>query len=419
MIGMLRRNSALRSLALGYASAQVGTQIGWVALVWWVLNSVRSPQLLAALFVAYQLPSLLSAPLTGTMVDRFHAKTVAVFASIVATLVVTALAVLAACGVLTIPLLLGLVVIFALTTPATLTYRRVLVGQITGTAELPAAYALFSLGSEASILIGPALGGLLVGRWSVSAALWCLAFGTAVYTATILASPYSSQTQLHERKLDILSGAREILSRPLVLAITLLTFFFFFAYGPLEVALPVAARVIFRTDATGYGLMWTAYAVGSVSGLLLLRSSYQRLPAARILCIIAVMWGALASALAFAHSLPVAMIVLSVAGFMWSPYNAIEQAFMQVQVPQDVQGAVFSMQSAFLYTLAVPLGAMAGGWALAHTSPLAVILASGIACVAAGVGGYAVTRRPLPSVRRPFATRFRFKMEPYGAQNKS
>jgi hypothetical protein len=53
-------------------------QIGWIALVWWVLNSARSPQLLGALFVAYQLPSLVTAPLTGAILERFHAKTVAV-----------------------------------------------------------------------------------------------------------------------------------------------------------------------------------------------------------------------------------------------------------------------------------------------------------------------------------------------------
>lgn len=400
MIELLRRNTALRSLALGYAGAQLGMQIGWIAIVWWVLNSTRSPQLLGALFVAYQLPSLASAPITGTLLDRFHGKTIAVCASVAATLVVTALAGLATLGILTVPMLLGLVVIFALTTPSTVTYRRVLIGQLVPPDELPAAYALFSLGSEASILIGPVLGGILIGRWSVAAALACLAFGTACYLAAIVASPNSSRAPVRERKLDVLKGTHEILARPVVLAIALVTFFFFFAYGPLEVALPIAARLIFHTDASGYGLMWAAYAVGSVSGLLLLRSRYQRLPATLILCAIAVMWGILTSALAFAHSLPVAMIVLSVAGFLWSPYNAIEQAFMQIQVPKNMQGAVFSMQSSFLYTLAVPLGAISGGWALAHTSPETVILASGIASAAAGIIGYAATRRAQRGARR-------------------
>ncbi|HLI95923.1 MAG TPA: MFS transporter [Candidatus Baltobacteraceae bacterium] len=182
-------------------------------------------------------------------------------------------------------------------------------------------------------------------------------------------------------------------ARPLVLAVSLLTFFFFFAYGPLEVALPVAARVTFHTNSAGYGAMWSAYAVGSVAGLLVLRAQYQRFQTTTILCAIAVMWGVLSMALAFTHVLAAAMIVLLIAGFLWSPYNALESAFMQVQVPEHVQGAVFSMQSSFLYMLAVPLGAMAGGWVLAHTTPQNVMLLSGGACVVAGAIGYASTAR--------------------------
>lgn len=393
VLGLLRRNAQLRFLAIGFAVTQLGRQIGWIALVWWVLNGSRSPQLLGVLFVAYQLPALLSAPVIGSLVDRLNAKTIAVCALCTESAACTALAVLALRGTLTLPLLLALVVIFALCTPATLTYRRKLIGQITESADLPVAYAAFSLGSEASILIGPAAGGLLVGKWSVGVALCVFAAGTIAYLAVLSVSQYAHHRDSHERRFDLLEGVREIAGRPLILTVTLLTFFFFLAYGPLEVALPVAARVTFHTNAVGYGAMWSAYAVGSVAGLLLLRGHYQRLPTTAILCAIAMMWGILSAGLAFTQSLGAAMIVLLVAGFLWSPYNALESAFMQVHVPERVQGAVFSMQSSFLYMLAVPLGAMAGGWALAHTTPQIVMLASGAACVVAGIAGYAATAR--------------------------
>jgi predicted MFS family arabinose efflux permease len=246
-------------------------------------------------------------------------------------------------------------------------------------------------------------GGLLIARWSVGVALLLSAFGVAVYLCAIALLRYVPRAETSEARLDIFSGAREILGRPIVLAVTLLTFFFFLAYGPLEVALPVAARETFHTNAWGYGLLWTAYALGSVSGLLLLRARYQHVPAMLMLSAIAVMWGVLASALAFAHSLGVAMLVLLVAGFLWSPYNALEQAFMQVQIPERLQAAVFSMQSSFLYTLAVPLGAMLGGWAMGHTTPQTVMFASGAACVISGLAGYAGARRsgglPAPAMQ--------------------
>jgi MFS family permease len=396
VIALLRRNRALLYLALGFSASQLGLQIGWIALVWWVLNAAHSPQLLGALFVAFQVPMILSAPLVGALLDRVDAKNVAIGCIAAATLAEAALAVFAWRGALPLSLLFALVVVVSLSAPATLTYRRVLIGRLVADGELPAAYAVFSMGSEAAILLGPAAGGVIVGKLSTAAALAALAIGTAAYLGAIAVSRYTHEPGPRKRKLDLLEGTREIMTRPLVLGVTLLTFFFFLAYGPLEVALPVAARSVFHTDATGYGIMWTAYAVGSVSGLLVLRARYERFPTVLVLCAIAIIWGALASGLAFAPTLVSAMLVLLVAGFFWSPYNALESAFMQMQVPTAVQGAVFSMQSSFLYTLAVPLGAMLGGWALAHTSPRTVMLASGVACIAAGVIGAVTLRRRLP-----------------------
>jgi MFS family permease len=388
MIALLRRNAPLRRLALGYAASALGLQIGWIALVWFALNTAHSPKLLGALFVAFQIPTLLLAPFIGPLLDRADAKRIALLSIWIAAAAEIGLAILASAHALTLPLMFALVVIVSLSAPATLTYRRLIVGQITAAQDLTPAYGLLSLASEASILLGPAAGGLIVGRWSFAPAFWAFAAGTAAYLAAIAATHYEFEERPLEQKFDILQGTREIVKRPVVLGVTLLSFFFFLAYGPLEVALPVAARTVFHTNATGYGAMWSAYAVGSVAGLIVLRARYQRFPAVYVLCAIAVMWGILASVLAFAASLGAAMAVLLVAGFLWSPYNAIEAAFMQVQVPADVQGAVFSMQSSFLYMLAVPLGAMLGGLGLAHTTPAVVIFASGGACVVAGVAGF-------------------------------
>jgi predicted MFS family arabinose efflux permease len=393
MIALLRRNAALRRLVLGFAGAQLGLQIGWIALVWFVLNEAHSPQLLGALFVAFQIPTLLVAPLIGPLLDRADARRIALFSIFAGTAAICALAALASMHALTLPLLFALVVIVSLSTPATLTYRRLLIGQVAAQDDLTPAYGLFSLATEASILLGPAAGGAIIGSWSVAPALYVFAFGNAAYLAAIATTHYVREDRRSERKFDVLQGTREIVKRPLVLGITLLTFFFFLAYGPLEVALPVAARTIFHTNATGYGGMWSAYAAGSVAGLLVLRARYQRLPTVVVLCAIAVMWGILASALAFTASLASAMAVLLVAGFLWSPYNAIESSFMQLQVPADVQGAVFSMQSSFLYMLAVPLGAMLGGLSLTHTTPRIVMLGSGLGCVLAGVIGFAALQR--------------------------
>ena len=69
--------------------------------------------------------------------------------------------------------------------------------------------------------------------------------------------------------------------------------------------------------------------------------------------------------------------------------------------------AVLALVAAVLGVVAVPLGVMAGGWALAHASPRTVILASGIACVAAGIGGYVgISRVPRSGRSMPRCDRY-------------
>lgn len=393
MLTLLRRNGPLRTLVLGFTCAQLGMQIGWIGLIWWIANTARSPQLLGALFVAFQVPSMASAPFVGPLLDRGNAKRLTLACLAAGTLCVVVLTLFAFRNALGFPLLAALITVFALTSPASLTYRRMLVGHIMSEGELPAAYALFSLGAESAILAGPALGGLIVGKWSVAGALACFALGTAGYFVAIALTPQAAPARRSSTGFDPLHGARQIIARPVVLAVTLLSFFFFLAYGPLEVALPIAARTALHTNALGYGALWSAYAIGSVSGLFVMRAQYQRLPATSALCAIAVLWGVLAAGLAFTTSLAAAMVVLMAAGFLWSPYNALESAFMQVRIPLEVQGAVFSLQSPFLYTLSVPLGAMLAGFALTRFTAPEVIFASGISCAIVGLAGFAAFRR--------------------------
>jgi MFS family permease len=170
MIALLRRNAALRRLALGHAAAQLGLQIGWIALIWFALNAARSPQLLGLLFVAFQVPTLLLAPVVGALLDRVDARRFALAALAVAVAAETVMALLAAAHALALPALFALVVVVSITAPATLTFRRMVVGQIAAAEDLAPAYGCFSLGTEASLLLGPAAGGLIIGRWSLAAA---------------------------------------------------------------------------------------------------------------------------------------------------------------------------------------------------------------------------------------------------------
>jgi MFS family permease len=167
---------------------------------------------------------LLLAPVVGGLLDRMNARRLALAALGIAVAAETAMALLAAAHALTLPALFALVVVVSVTAPATLTFRRMIVGQIASTEDLAPAYGLFSLGTEASLLLGPAAGGLIIGRFSLAAALAILALGTAVYLVTVAMTPYVREERCAVPSFDVLRGARELVKRPIVLGVTLLTF---------------------------------------------------------------------------------------------------------------------------------------------------------------------------------------------------
>lgn len=87
-------------------------------------------------------------------------------------------------------------------------------------------------------------------------------------------------------------GLRQLWDMKVVRYTTLLSLVFFFSYGPLEAAMPVYSDAILQTDARGYGLLWSALAVGALIGTLSGTALNRRLRLGVALPLIALLWGA-------------------------------------------------------------------------------------------------------------------------------
>jgi predicted MFS family arabinose efflux permease len=168
--------------------------------------------------------------------------------------------------------------------------------------------------------------------------------------------------------------------------LTAMSFVFFAAYGPLEPALPLYARTTLAEGATSYGLLWSAYGVGALLGLLLIpRISGFTRPGV-VFATIAVLWGVLLAPLVVVTRLLPAMACLAIAGCAWAPYVTIETSLLQRLTPAALHGRVFGARSAII-TGSVPLGVFAGGLLLDRISAPAVIGISAVACVVTGGAG--------------------------------
>jgi len=169
---------------------------------------------------------------------------------------------------------------------------------------------------------------------------------------------------------------------------TLLSLVFFFSYGPLEAALPLYSDTILQTDAWGYGLLWSALAVGATIGTLSSTALSRRLRFGIALPLIALLWGASLLPVVFIDELWLACSLLFLGGLMWGPYTPMETTLLQRNIPRAQMGRVFGARSTLL-TGGSPLGLAIGGLLLAFVPSTGVIALSALACILVGLGGLA------------------------------
>ncbi len=169
---------------------------------------------------------------------------------------------------------------------------------------------------------------------------------------------------------------------------TLLSLVFFFSYGPLEAALPGYSDTILRTDARGYGILWSALAIGALIGTLGSAALSRRLRLGVALPLIALLWGASLLPVALVDRLWLACGLLLLGGLMWGPYTPMETTLLQRNVPKAQLGRVFGARSTLL-TGGSPLGLAIGGMLLAFVPSTRVIALSALACILVGVAGLA------------------------------
>jgi MFS family permease len=397
MLRLLRDNNELRSLSIGVALAQLGSQVRWACLIWFAVVHLHSSTLIGILFGCDQLPALLTGPILGSMMDRFDARRVAFFSIIAATLTSFGLALAVSVGSISTILLLSLVALISAVRPGGATYLRTAIPRLSETSSMSSAYSIIAFTAEISLLAGPPVGGLL-GGWRPAWGFIVGGCGSLLFALAVLREKRQSVAGAQQTP-QPWDGLIYLVRSPVLRGFGLLTFLFFLAYGPLEVSVPLISKGEFHTSGAGYGLIWTAYGIGAALGLLLLPKLYQQIAPHKILALIAATWGVFTMGLSVTHSYWLFCVIFCAAGFMWSPYNPLESAAVQRYVPPNLRGSVFGIQSVAVYSLPAPLGAMIGGIAIAHTNPHVMLFISGLACVVVGMVGYLMLEKAVRTVR--------------------
>jgi predicted MFS family arabinose efflux permease len=381
------RRTAFRNLWFGLMVSRFGDQFTALALVWFILQITGSGAAVGLVILCFRLPPIISGALAGRLLDRYQPRRLIALDNVARALVIGSIPVLFWFGMLNMPLVYALALVAGALTPITEVGTRMLLPHLVADEELEGANALISLTWQVAFLLGPVVAGLAVAQLGGP---WVLLIDAATFLlmGILLTSIPQVARQQSSGETDRSSrfGFGTLARIPAVRAVTALSLVFFFAYGPLETALPIYSLEVTRTGPTGYGLLWSAFGMGAMLGLLLLNRVASLARPGVVLAVIAVLWGLCLLPLTVFHSLSAAMLFLCLAGLAWSPYNVIETSMIQRAIPAHLRGRVFGARSTLL-AAGSPLGAALGGVLLDRSTAVSVIGFSALACMIAGLCG--------------------------------
>jgi MFS family permease len=371
----------------------LGFMVGYVTVPW-QLYSLTHSNFAVGTFGLVQIVPLIAAGLYGgALADRADRRRILVLAGVVQ---VVGTAGLLANALLQHPSVLaiyGFGVLVAIANSLQRPASEALTQRVVRHDELPAAIAVGSVGAQVSMLIGPAVGGLLIAHagvgWAFGLTLAGLVAATGLFAALRPYPPLerdgAGPGTLREIREGLLyaAGRRDLLGTYVVDLVAML------------LAMPVVLFPALALDLLHspelLGLLYSAGVVGSLVATLTSGWTARVRRQGRAIVLAAAAWGAAVALAGLATSVWVVLLMLAVAGACDLISGLFRGILWNQTIPDSHRGRLAGIE--MLSYLIGPLGGEARAGLVADaTSVRTAIFSGGVLCVA-GVAGTAVALR--------------------------
>jgi MFS family permease len=345
--GRLLRNRDFLLFWTGVVLSQIGTRATVAASLYQVYALTGSIAATGLVGAAQAVALLTLSPLGGVFADRWDRRRLLQ--------AMQALAMLAAVGMAAVTLSGHVrawhVIAGVLLTTAAATFdqpcRQALVPALVPRDVLPAAIALLTPSREVAVLIGPALGGLLIAVNGPGLVYLLDAVTYGILIAVLVAVRVPPLRRLHDGpapsvRADMAEGARYVRRRPLILSLCGLDLVLT-VFGAYRVLLPAFSE---RLDIgpTGYGLLAAAPSLGALLAtysIVRLVTRSRRL--GRVLLLSTVGYGLVAIGFAQVSLLAAVLVFALLLGVFDATATTIRHAAVQLETPDELRGRVQSL----------------------------------------------------------------------------
>ncbi len=389
-------NRDFRYLLAGTMGVQVGSWSQTIGQGWLVHVLTRSAFQLGLIAFIRGVAMLVASPAGGLLSDLLDRRRVVIAGTLLAAANALTLTVLVATGHVAVWHLYVLAAIDGALNAVNQPARQALVYDVVGKEDLTNAVALSAVGSNLMRIIGPSLGGALIGTAGIASCFLfqglCYALSAAV---TLFIRPVDAERRPTASLLESLLGGfayalhhRAVLLLLLVAAVPSLLVYPYVGF------VPVFASDVLHVGPFQYGVLMTAVGVGSIPGALMAANMAD--PRGKGWLLLTTSAGYMAMVAAFACSpwFLLAFACLVAAGVANAIQNTLNNTLIQLAVSDAYRGRVSALY--FMTSGLTPFGSLAMGTAITALGPQPAVAAFALSA-AAVIAGLSVTS---PRLRR-------------------
>ncbi len=335
---------------------------------WLVLELTDSPFYLGLVGTAGSIPILLFTLAGGVAADRFHKRNVILLMQGILMFLTFTLAILVTTGIVTVWHILSIAFLIGTAHAFDIPARQSFFIELVGKKNLLNAIALNSAAFNGARTIGPAIAGVLIGYFGITVCFYINAFSFIAAITGLLKMRFDKDITSKPRGKSVSAEFKEgfnyIIGNSrvykLIAFVGIISFFGF----PYITFLPVYAKDILKTGATGLGILMGFAGAGAFTGAITLaiRKDISRedlLPA-----ISGLIFSTALLAFSLSETVWISHIMLFLVG--WGAVNQIatSNSLLQLTVPDRLRGRVMSSFTMVFLGMA-SLGNLAVG-SLAH-----------------------------------------------------
>jgi len=384
-------SSPFRKLWIATTLSLFGDFFSYIALAWLVLQLTGSSLALGTVLVVQALPRAVLMVVGGALADRLSSRLTMLGSMGLRATFVAPLAVLVLTGRVQMWEVYGIAVVFGVVDAFFMPARNSILPRVVADRELEPGNAVLNVTAQASVILGPVLGGVIVAvlgiGWAFAGDAACFAIGFLF----ILWLPAAARVATGQAHPDgglggqIAAGFRYAWSdvgiRVTLIVIAVVDFA---ANGALGVGLPTLAHGRFGTGAAGLGILFGAWGVGATAGAL---GSGLVPPPQRFgwLMVLLCLWlGVGTGVVGLLPSLGPAALAMGLCGVATGVVNTYGVSWLQRRTDPAMQGRVMSI--VMLASMGLTPVAYAASGTIAEVNPTLLFLIAGGLMLLCAVG---------------------------------